>query len=304
MARRGAHLYDRIFQGSTRTFAFVVVALALAIFIGLFHAAMPAVKKFGWHFLTGSTWDPVEQNFGVLPFLFGTIVSSALALLIATPIGLGVAIFLNEFASRRIRGPLAFIVDLLAAIPSVVYGLWGIFVLVPFMRDYPLTWLAKHLGWIPLFRGPTYGVGMLTGAVILAIMILPTISSISREVLAAVPNTQREGALALGATRWEMVRHAVLPYARSGIFGAIVLGLGRALGETMAVTMVIGNRPEVSSSLLAPSYTMASVLANEFTEATTDLYVAALIEVGLLLFVVTILVNIGARLMVWKVKKA
>jgi phosphate transport system permease protein len=280
-----------------------VVGLALAIFFGLAHTALPALRKFGFGFVWGRTWDPVAENFGALPFLFGTLVSSALALAIATPIGLGVAIFLNELASRRVRGPLAFVVDLLAAIPSVVYGLWGVFVLVPFMRSGPSGWLARHLGWLPLFRGPTYGVGMLTGGVILAIMILPTISSISREVLAAVPNVQREGALALGATRWEMVRHAVLPYARSGIFGAVVLGLGRALGETMAVTMVIGNRPEISASLLAPSYTLASVLANEFTEATTDLYVAALVEVGLLLFIVTIVVNMGARLMVWKVKR-
>jgi len=295
---------DRIFRHSTRIFALMVIALAVAIFAGLLHAAMPAVKQFGFRFITGRTWDPVEQNFGALPFLFGTIVSSALALLIATPVGLGVAIFLNELAPRRVRAPLAFVIDLLAAIPSVVYGLWGIFTLVPFMREHPSGWLARHLGWIPLFRGPSYGVGMLTGGVILAIMILPTISSISREVLSAVPNTQREGALALGSTRWEMVRHAVLPYAKSGIFGAVVLGLGRALGETMAVTMVIGNRPEISASLLAPSYTMASVLANEFAEATTDLYVSALVEIGLLLFVVTILVNIGARLMVRKVKQA
>jgi len=299
---RRVRLGDRLFSGSTVLFALAIVGLGIAIFAALAHAAMPAVRTFGWRFLWGRTWDPVEQEFGMLPFLYGTLVSSALALVIATPIGLGVAIFLNEFASRALRGPLAFVMDLLAAIPSVVYGLWGIFVLVPFVRAHPGGWLAQHLGFVPLFRGPSYGVGMLSGGLILAIMILPTISSISREVLAAVPQTQREGALALGATRWEMVRHAVLPYARSGIFGAVVLGLGRALGETMAVTMVIGNRPEIASSLLAPSYTMASVLANEFTEATSDLYVSALIEVGLLLFVVTILVNMAARLLVWKVK--
>src|SRR5262245_16613462 len=293
---------DRVFSGSTVLFALVVLGLGVGILGALTHAAMPAIRTFGLRFLWGQTWDPVQQNFGMLPFLYGTLVSSALALLIATPIGLGVAIFLNEFSSAAVRGPLAFTIDLLAAIPSVVYGIWGIFTLVPFVRNYPGGWLARHLGFLPLFRGPSYGVGLLAGGLILAIMILPTISAISREVLAAVPQPQREGALALGATRWETVRHSVLPYARSGILGAIVLGLGRALGETMAVTMVIGNRPEISASLLAPSYTMASVLANEFTEATTDLYVAALIEVGLLLFVVTIIVNILARLLVWKVK--
>jgi phosphate transport system permease protein len=298
MARRGAHRADQLFAGLTFAFALGVTLLVLAILVALVLAARPALGTFGWRFLIGTAWDPVEQRFGALPFLFGTLVSSAIALALAGPIGLGVAIFLSELAPRGLRPALTFFIDLLAAIPSVVYGLWGIFVLAPFVRAYPGAWLARNLGFLPIFRGPSYGVGMLSGGLILSIMILPTISSIAREVLRAVPDAQREGALALGATRWEMVAQAVLPYARSGIVGALVLGLGRALGETMAVTMVIGNRPEISASLLAPSYTMASVLANEFTEATTDLYVATLIEIGLLLFGVTIAVNIVARLLV------
>jgi phosphate transport system permease protein len=248
-------------------------------------------------------WDPVHDSFGALPFIYGTVVSSFLALVIAVPVAFGVAIALTELAPLRLRAPLGFLVELLAAVPSVVYGLWGIFALAPLLRDHIEPLLASTLGFLPFFRGPHQGYGMLAGGTILAIMILPTIASVSREVLRAVPDTLREAAMGLGATRWEALRDVILPFARSGLLGAVILGLGRALGETMAVTMVIGNRAEISASLFAPSYTMASVIANEFTEATGDLYLAALAEVGLLLFVVTLLLNIIARLLVWKVAR-
>jgi phosphate transport system permease protein len=262
--------------------------------------AWPAIRAFGLRFLVTSTWDPVQEEFGALPFVYGTLVSSLLALLIAVPLGLGAAIFLSELAPAWARAPIAFLIEILAAIPSVVYGLWGIFVLAPWLRVWVEPALGRTLGFLPLFQGPPYGVGMLAAGLILAIMVVPFITAVSREVLLAVPNTQREAALALGATRWETTRLAVLRYGKSGLVGAILLGLGRALGETMAVTMVIGNRPEIALSLFAPGYTMASVIANEFTEATSDLYLAALIEVGLALFVITVLVNAIARLLVWK----
>jgi phosphate transport system permease protein len=233
--------------------------------------------------------------------VYGTLLSSLLALLIAVPLGIGAAIYLAELAPAWIRPPIAFLVELVAAVPSVIYGLWGIFVLAPLLRTWVQPFLGATLGFLPLFQGPPYGVGMLAAGIILAIMVVPYITAVSREVLLAVPTIQREAALALGATRWETTRIAVLRYGRSGLVGAILLGLGRALGETMAVTMVIGNRPEVALSLFAPGYTMASVIANEFTEATSDLYLAALIEVGLLLFVVTVVVNALARLLVWSV---
>ncbi|MGZ4890615.1 MAG: phosphate ABC transporter permease subunit PstC, partial [Candidatus Angelobacter sp.] len=258
---------------------------------------------FGWKFFAQSDWNPVEDSYGALPFIYGTIVSSLLALVIAIPLSLGVAVFITEMCPIWLRGILSFTTELLAAIPSVVYGLWAIFILVPVLREYVQPFLAKTLGWTGLFSGPPYGIGMLAAGVILAIMIIPIISSITREVLTVVPQHQREAALALGATRWEMIRMGVLRNARAGIVGAIILGLGRALGETMAVTMVIGNRPEIAKSLFAPGYTMASVLANEFTEATGDLYLSALIEIGLALFFVTIVVNALARLMVWSVTR-
>jgi phosphate transport system permease protein len=295
---REANLGDRAFRALTLFLAGSVVALLLAIATQLAIAATPAVKAFGLGFLTGTDWDPVHEHFGALPFIFGTVVSSLLALCIAVPIALGVAVFLTELAPQRLRGPAGFFVELLAAVPSVVYGLWGVFALGPLLRTTVEPWLEEHFGFLPFFRGPSQGIGMLAAAIILAIMILPTISSITREVLRSVPQQLKEGAMALGATRWEMLRGVVLPYARSGVVGAIILGLGRALGETMAVTMVIGNRAEISSSLFAPSYTMASVIANEFTEATDDLYVAALAEVGLLLFFVTLILNVLARLLV------
>jgi phosphate transport system permease protein len=275
------------------------VVVALVLVMG--RAALPAIRAFGWRFLVTSTWDPVAEVFGVLPLIYGTLVSSALALLLAVPLGLGSAIFLAELAPFWIRPPIAFLIELLAAVPSVVYGLWGIFVLAPFLRGWIQPALGSTLGFLPLFQGPPYGIGMLAAGIILAIMVLPFIVAVSREVLLAVPNTQREAALALGATRWEATRVAVLRYGKSGLIGAVLLGLGRAIGETMAVTMVIGNRPEISLSLFAPGYTMASMIANEFTEATSDLYLSALVEVGLLLFVVTVVVNALARLLVWSV---
>jgi phosphate transport system permease protein len=245
----------------------------------------------------------VAEAFGAFPLMFGTLLSSLIALLIAVPLSLGVAIYLTEFAPKVVRQPVAFLIGLLAAIPSVVYGLWGIFVLIPALRTSAFPFLRKALGFLPFFQGPIYGPSMLAAGIILAIMIMPYIMSVSREVLLAVPNTQREAALALGATRWEAVITTVVPYARSGLIGAVILGLGRALGETMAVTMVIGNRPEIVRSLLAPGYSMASVIANEFTEASDELYLSALIEIGLALFIVTIIVNALARVLVWAVTR-
>ncbi|MGH7644165.1 MAG: phosphate ABC transporter permease subunit PstC, partial [Gemmatimonadales bacterium] len=249
------------------------------------------------------TWDPVAEIYGAAPMIFGTLVSSLVALLIAVPLALGVAVFLTEFAPKWMRQPVAFLVELLAAVPSVVYGLWGIFVLIPFLRAVVAPALKATLGWTPFFQGVFYGNSMLAGGIILAIMIVPYIAAVSREVLLAVPGSQREAALGLGATRWEAVWTAVLPYGRAGLIGAVMLGFGRALGETMAVTMVIGNRHDISLSLLQPGYTMAAAIANEFSEATTSLYSAALFEVGLVLFVITVIVNALARVLVWRVAR-
>src|SRR5947207_305715 len=295
------NLGDRILRGALRLAALTLVLLVVAIVVEMLRTAVPAFRAFGWRFLVTSTWDPVAERFGVVPFLYGTLVGSFLALLIAVPLGIGAAVYLAELAPPWVRPPVAFLVELVAAVPSVVYGLWGIFVLAPLLRQWVQPALGSTLGFLPLFQGPPYGVGMLAAGIILAIMVVPFITAVSREVLLAVPTSQREAALALGATRWETTRLAVLSYGRSGLIGAGLLGLGRALGETMAVTMVIGNRPEIALSLFAPGYTMASVIANEFTEATSDLYLAALIEVGLLLFLVTIAVNGLARLLVWSV---
>jgi phosphate transport system permease protein len=258
---------------------------------------------FGWKFFFQSDWDPVNDQFGAFPFIYGTIVSSILALILAVPLALGVAVFITEMSPPWARGPLAFTTELLAAIPSVIYGLWAIFVLVPLLRSYVQPFLASYFGWTGLFEGPPYGIGMLAAGIILAIMVVPIISAITREVMTAVPQQQREAVLALGATRWEMIRTGVLRNARAGIMGGIILGLGRALGETMAVTMVIGNRAEIAKSLFAPGYTMASVIANEFSEATGDLYLSALVEIGLALFLVTIIVNIVAQFLVWTVTR-
>jgi phosphate transport system permease protein len=294
---------DAVFSWAMRLCGLAVVALLGLIVYQLVVGSELSWHAFGWKFFWRSDWNPVEDSYGALPFVYGTIVSSLLSLVIAVPLSLGVAVFITEMCPISLRGILSFTTELLAAIPSVVYGLWAIFVLVPILRQYVQPFLAKTLGWTGLFSGPPYGIGMLAAGVILAIMIIPIISSITREVLTVVPQHQREAVLALGATRWEMIRMGVLRNARAGIVGAVILGLGRALGETMAVTMVIGNRPEIATSLFAPGYTMASVLANEFTEATGDLYLSALIEIGLALFFVTIVVNALARLMVWSVTR-
>jgi phosphate transport system permease protein len=297
---------DRIYGILTAGCALIIPALVVSIAVAIFAAAWPAFAKLGLSIVTSSNWDVAGGSFGAAPALFGTLVSSAVALIIATPLAIGVAIFLSEFSPVWLRQPVGFLVDLLAAIPSVVYGLWGIFVLIPLLREDVMPFLRDrlHLGATPFFSGPAYGPSMLAAGVILAIMALPYISAVSREVLMAVPRSQREAALALGATRWEMIRDAVIPYARSGIIGGIMLGLGRALGETMAVTMLIGNRPEISASLFAPGYTMASLIANEFSEATNDLHLSALMAVGAVLFVITLIVNAVARWLVWSVSRS
>ncbi len=296
---------DRLYTIVTTLFALCIPVLLVFLALEIGRAAWPAFSRFGLSFLTSSEWNVPAGRFGAAPAIFGTIVSSIIALALATPLAIGVAIFLSEFAPRWLQQPVAFLVDLLAAIPSVVYGLWGIFVMIPLLRDPVIPFLRDtlHLGNTPFFTGPAYGPSMLAAGVILAIMALPYISAVSREVLRAVPRSQREAALALGATRWETIWDAVLPNARSGIIGGVILGLGRALGETMAVTMVIGNRPEISASLLAPGYTMASLIANEFSEATSDLHLSALMAVGGVLFLITIVVNAIARWLVWTVER-
>ena len=299
----GARIGDRVFRGLLTVAALTVPVLLVFLVWELWSGARLAIGEFGLGFLTSSEWDPVTGQFGALPLIFGTVVSSALALLIAVPLSLGVAIFLTEFAPMSIRGPVAFLIELLAAIPSVVYGLWGIFVMIPFLRATVFPFLKNTFGFLPFFQGPIYGPGMLSAAVILAIMVMPYIMSVSREVLLAVPNTQREAAMALGATRWEALTGAVLPYARSGVIGAVILGLGRALGETMAVTMVIGNRHEIAASLFAPGYTMAAAIANEFSEAVENIHLSALSYVALSLFLVTVLINAAARLLISRVAR-
>ncbi|MBC7790363.1 MAG: phosphate ABC transporter permease subunit PstC [Anaerolineae bacterium] len=299
----GSAIADRVYTWVLTAFALCIPALLLLLVIALGLAGWPAFRRFGFAFLTSSTWNPVAGIYGAAPAIYGTVVTSIIALIVATPLGVGVALFLSDLAPRRVRQPVAFLVDLLAAIPSVVYGLWGIFVLLPFLRETLMPFLRDTLGLggTVFFSGPAYGPSMLAAGLILAVMVLPYISAISREVLLAVPRSQREAALALGATRWEMIRGAVIPYAKSGIIGGIILGLGRALGETMAVTMLIGNRHEISASLLAPGYTMASLIANEFAEASSDLHLSALMAVGLTLFVITMIVNGIARWLVWQV---
>src|ERR1700739_3095697 len=296
-------LPDQLFRSAITACALAVLALLVLIVYELMSRSSLSWHAFGFKFFAASDWDPVNEQFGALPFIYGTLVSSLLALIIAVPLSNGGAVFTTEMCPTSLRGPLSFFVELLAAIPSVIYGLWAIFVLVPLLSGYVQPFLAKTLGWTGLFEGPPYGIGMLAAGIILSIMIIPIICSITREVLTVVPQHQREGVLALGATRWEMIRVGVLRNARAGIVGAIILGLGRALGETMAVTMVIGNRAEIAKSLFAPGYTMASVLANEFSEATGDVYLSALIEIGLALFLVTIVVNALARLLVWTVTR-
>lgn len=301
----GTAVGDRIYVAIITGFALCVPVLLALIFVEVATAGWPAFRELGFSFLTSSQWDPVNHKFGAAPAIFGTVVTSIIALVIATPLALGVAVFLSEFAPRWLRQPIAFFVDLLAAIPSVVYGLWGIFVLIPLLRTVVIPFLRDTLGlgFIPLFSGPTYGNSVFAAGLILAVMVLPYISSVAREVLLAVPRSQREAALALGATRWEMIQKAVIPFAKSGIIGGIILGLGRALGETMAVTMLIGNVHDINASLFAPGYTMASLIANEFSEASDDLHLSALMAVGFVLLVITLLVNGIARWLVWRVGK-
>jgi phosphate transport system permease protein len=293
----GRHFGDRAFKWLTLLMALSVFVLIALIGIELAHGSRLALHQFGWHFLITSDWDPVNNIFGALPFIFGTLVSSAIALIIAVPISIATAVYLTELAPQWLRQPLIMFIELLAAVPSVILGLWGIFVMVPFLRDSIFPWLQKTFGFLPLFKGPIYGYSILAGGIIVAIMIIPIITSVSREILRSVPSLQREAAYALGATRWEVTRIAVLSYAKKGLFGAVILGLGRALGETMAVTMVIGNAPQIAKSLFAPGYTLASVIANEFTEATGDTYLSALFEIGLVLLAVTVVVNAFAQLL-------
>lgn len=295
---------DRIFAGFLKFLSIGLAAVLALIGVFLAHSAFPVIQKQGLSLITASVWDPVQDIYGALPVVYGTVISSLIALAIAMPLSIGVALFLTEIAPRRLGRIIGFLVEMLAAIPSVVYGLWGVFVLAPWLRTSVEPWLKKSLGFLPFFQGPAYGVGMLAAGIILAIMITPTISSISREVFSSIPRVQREAALAIGATRWEMIRLSVLQSAQRGIWGAVVLGLGRALGETMAVTMVIGNRHEISASLFAPASTMASIIANEYTEATSDLHIAALVEVGLVLFGVTFVINSIARIFIAKRQEA
>ncbi|HXH92712.1 MAG TPA: phosphate ABC transporter permease subunit PstC [Thermoanaerobaculia bacterium] len=292
---------DRSFRIGTGAFAALVLLIVLGIAFELTRQSALSITKFGLKFWTTSTWDPVSGDFGALPFIWGTLYSSILALLLATPIALGIAIFISELSPRVLRQPLAYLTELLAAIPSIVYGLWGVFVLVPLVRKLELATPAAFKK-IPLFSGPPLGVGMLAAALILAVMVIPFTSSVAREILKNVPSTQREAAYALGATRWEAIKVAI-GFGKSGIIGAVMLGFGRALGETMAVTMVIGNSPQVSASLFKPQYTMAAVIANEFTEAADELYLHALIEIGLLLFIITVGVNLLSRILIWSTKR-
>jgi len=300
---RESVLGDGIFRGIVVLCALTILVVVGLIVFELIIQSRLSMSKFGFSFLVKQVWDPVAEDFGALPFIYGTVVSSLLGLLIAVPLSVGTALFLTELCPRWLRGTLSLLVELLAAIPSVIYGLWAIFVLSPFLRLHIQPFLAKYFGWTGLFSGPKYGWGMLAAGIVIAIMILPIIASITREVITAVPRVQREAALALGATKWEMLKMAVLRNARPGIFGAIILGLGRALGETMAVTMVIGNRPEIAKSLFAPGYTLASVLANEFSEAVGNVYLSALVQMGLILFVITLIVNALAGLLVWSVTR-
>ena len=296
------NLGDLIFERLTLLFAVSVFLLVILMGYEMYHGSKISIEKFGWSFLTNSTWDPVQEIYGALPIIYGTVVSSLLALIIALPLSLGVAIYLAEVAPPWLEKPLSFLVELLAGIPSVIYGLWGIFVLVPWIRNDVEPYLSDKLGFLPFFRGAPYGFGMLAAVLILSIMVLPIISSITRDVLRSVPRLQREAALALGATKWQSTI-IVLKDAKSGILGATMLGFGRAIGETMAVTMVIGNRALISPSLFDPSYTMASVIANEFTEATSEMYLSALIQLALVLFVITIIINALARLLVWSMER-
>ena len=294
------HFADKIFSNSTLVFAMIMVGILLSLVIVLAINAMPSINKFGFSFISSSSWDAVRSIFGALPAIFGTLLSSAIGLLIAVPISLGAAIFLTELSPSWLRTPASFVIEMLAAIPSVIIGLWGLFVLVPFVRKPIESWLGSRLGFLPLFKGAPFGVGFLAAGIILAIMVIPIITAMSRDAMRAVSDQQREAMLALGATRWEMIRQSVLPNCRSGLVGAVILGLGRALGETMAVTMVIGNSYTISASLFSPGSTIASKIANEFSEASSGVFVGSLIELALILFAITLVVNVIARVLLWR----
>jgi len=295
---------DVVFRYLTTFFAFSILGILALMLYEMASESMPSIKAFGWRFVSSSEWDAVQEVFGALPYLYGSVVSAALALLLATPLSIGAALFITEIAPKRWGAVIAPLVELLAAIPSVIYGLWGVLIMAPWLQLTVQPFLIEHFGFLPLFQGAPYGVSMLAAIFILMIMVIPIITSITREVLLAVPQSQKEAAIALGATRWEMIKMAILPYGRSGIMGAAILGLGRAIGETMAVTMVIGNAPNISLSLLSPAYTMPSVIANEFAETTSKLHGAALMEIGLILMVVTLAINALARLLIWSVSKS
>jgi phosphate transport system permease protein len=299
-AHREFRVGDRVFSTLTVVFALAIVAIIVGMIIVLNADALPAIRRFGAAFIGSSVWDAVSQRFGALPAIYGTLVTSALALIIAVPVSLGAAIFLVDLSPRWLQTPASFLIEMLAAIPSVIIGLWGLFVLVPFVRAPIEKWLGAGFGFLPFFKGPQFGVGFLAAGVILSIMVIPIITAMSRDVIRAVPSSQREAMLALGATRWEMIGKSVLPYCRSGLIGAIILGLGRALGETMAVTMVIGNAYKITPSLFSPGTTIASKIASEFNEATGGLYIGSLVTLALVLFGVTLIVNVAARLLVWR----
>jgi phosphate transport system permease protein len=298
------NLGDRIFNGTLWTLGGMILVVAGLIVLNLALVARPLAKEHSlWGFITSSEWNPIEEHFGALPFLYGTLVTSAVAIIVAVPIAIGLALFITQFAPPKLGRVLTVPVELLAAIPSVVYGLWGLFIVVPWLREAVEPWLGKYLGWLPFFKGPPIGLGYLASGLILAVMILPTIVAVSVEVMKTTPEANREAALALGATKWEAVMMAVIPYSRAGILGAVLLGLGRALGETMAVTMLIGNAAQISLSLFAPGYSLPAVIANEFAEATSSVHVGALAGLGLILFATTFLLNAGARILVTAVQK-
>ncbi len=293
---------DIIFENITLLFALILVGLVVYIAVEMFIDSSESRSRFGFGFIFSQNWDPVKEEFGALPFIFGTIVSSLLALLISLPVSIGVAVFLSEIIHKSLRTSISFLIEILAAIPSIIYGFWGIFVFAPFMRSTVQPFLSTYFGFLPFFKGQIYGTGLLTASVILAIMITPIISSITRDVLKAIPVSQREDAYALGATKWEAIKMALLN-ARSGILGGSVLGLGRAIGETMAVTMVIGNKAQIKESLFEPAYSMASVIANEFAEASGSIHISSLIEIGLILFGVTFIINSLARVLIYSVTR-
>ncbi|MFW5786981.1 MAG: phosphate ABC transporter permease subunit PstC [Halanaerobiales bacterium] len=290
---------DKAFYKTSKFFAVSILILIIVMLVSMFYFSWPAIKKFGLSFLVSMKWNPVLDDFGALPFIYGSLITSLISLVIAVPLGIGSAIFLTEIAPPKMSNPLSFIIELLAAVPSVIYGLWALFVLTPLIREYIQPFLSKYLGFLSFFQGPMQGVGILAAGIILAIMILPIITSISKDVLEAVPDEQKQAMLALGATRWETMKLIVLPYGKAGIIGGIILALGRAIGETMAVTMVIGNVNRISYSFFALGNTMSSVIANEFSEAVSDIHIGALVELGLILFVITLILNILARVLIF-----